>query len=635
MSKFLLLLFGLVVLTVKPAFAQIDRSAPLDTQLVQLGDLIFDDPQSASPFIDSLNALPSFLENKIYQHSLGNYYYFTGQYNEAYSAYNRALNLALADNDSSRLLSLNNNIGVILIELGRISEAIAYLREVLERRKPTADTGRILSSYGNLIEAYQVLDNPEQVIELIAEASQIKGDSLRYSEAYRRLHLLAYFNLYRLKNYREALKHLQRMKALNASSQDPRNEAEYHLGMGRIFAAFGDFKSAQEQFDRAINEFEAAAYPGGLSSSYREMGILLQELNPNLAKQYFLKALSIETAPDMRLGLYTNLYEIYKKGGQAALALDAMENRAVLKDSLQGLAVQKAVFDIESKYELKAKENEIRQLNDAAIITELRANQAEDKAQRLNQYLWTGALIALFLVLFFVGQSRNQRLKREQERLQSDLAEQHLQNEKQHLQIQLFRSQINPHFFFNTLNSIQSFVLNNEALQSSRYLGKFARLMRATLELNEFEFISLERELEILGDYLELEKLRFESKFDWNLSLPPDLKEHLIPTMILQPFVENAIVHGFRDLDRGGSLEIKVGEDETGILIEILDNGKGLSLLEPTEKKAKRSMALQLIEERLALLSTEQNRDFSYKLSNRFERDGLTGVLVQIRFPKM
>lgn len=635
MTRFLLLLFGLVVLTVKPAFAQVDRSAPLDTQLVQLGDLIFDDPQLATPYIDSLNAQPSFLKNKIYQHSLGAYYYLMGQYDSAFSACKRALVLAEADGDSSRIISLNNNIGVTLIELGRISDAISYLREVLERRKPTGDTGRILSGYGNLIEAYQVLNNPDQVIQLIEEASQIKGDSLHHAEAYRRLHLLAYFNLYRLEDYPKALAHLQRMKALNAVLDDQRNEAEYHLGMGRVLAAFGKVKEARTHLELAIQQFEAAAYPGGLTASYTELGNLLVASDPNLAKDYFLKALSIELAPDMKLNIYSSLYTIYKSEGRSDLALDAMENMAVLKDSLQGLEVQKAVFDIESKYELREKENEIRQLNDAAIITELRADQAEDKAQRLNQYLWTGVLIALFLVLYFVGQWRNLRLKQERERLQSILAEQQLQNEKQHLQIQLFRSQINPHFFFNTLNSIQSFVLDNEALQSSRYLGKFARLMRATLELNEFEFISLERELGILGDYLDLEKLRFEAKFEWTLKMDPDLKEFQIPTMILQPFVENAIVHGFRDIDKGGLLEIKVVEEEPGILIQILDNGRGLSKEDKPEKKGKRSMALQLIDERLSLLASEQNQHFSYTIENRNEKDGHSGTLVQVRIPKM
>ncbi|CAN0572213.1 unnamed protein product, partial [Laminaria digitata] len=109
-------------------------------------------------------------DHKVYQHTLGNHYYFKGLIDSAYVAYLRALKLAEADGDSVRILSLNNNIGVSLMELGQVSGAIDYLTETLDRRKRLADTNRILSGYRNLIEAYQILGIQERVGELLNES---------------------------------------------------------------------------------------------------------------------------------------------------------------------------------------------------------------------------------------------------------------------------------------------------------------------------------------------------------------------------------------------------------------------------------------------------------------------------------
>jgi LytS/YehU family sensor histidine kinase len=224
-------------------------------------------------------------------------------------------------------------------------------------------------------------------------------------------------------------------------------------------------------------------------------------------------------------------------------------------------------------------------------------------------------------------------LKREQEALKQELKNRALANEKQELKIQLFRSQINPHFFFNTLYSIQSYVLNNEPMQSSRYLGKFARLMRAVLELNENASISLEKELALLRDYLELEKLRFEDKFNYRLDYPEEIADFDIPTMILQPFVENAVVHGFTEISTGGQICLSVKEEEAYLLVEIEDNGKGYRKNNSTNKPGKRSMALELIGQRLKLLSQADGKNYRFEMHNLNDQAGKQGTRVRLYLP--
>lgn len=601
----------------------------IDSLLSNLDDLIFEDPSLAKPIIDSLNREGSFNQNKEYQHSLGNYYYLSGQYDSAFQAYSNALVLAVADGDSSRILSLNNNIGVSLIEMGRISESIAYLKETLEQRKALGDTLRILSGYGNLIEAYQVLEASDKIADLLTESFEYKVDSANYASGLRRLHLLAYFHFYKQEDYTKALFHLEGMKRLNTYLDDDRSEAEYHLGKGRVLAALGKSDSALKHLKTAVSQFEVANYSGGLTAAFLEMAQFLENRDAKSALAYYQDALSTVSAPDIEMSIYAGLFKLYKKEGLYEDALEAQERMSILKDSLHGVEVQKAVFEIESKYQLREKESEIRRLNDEAIITELKAQQAETRAKRLTYYLTAGLVVLIITVLLFVLQMRNQALKRIQENLKRDLNEQALRIDKQQLQIQLFRSQINPHFFFNTLNSIQTYVLDNKALDSSRYLGKFARLMRATLELNEKEFISLDQETSILSDYLSLEKLRFEDKFDWKIDLPSSIREYQIPSMILQPFVENAIVHGLRDFEEQGLLELRFSEKSESIKVEILDNGRGYYPNENQKKDGHSSMALGLIRKRLKLLSAERGERYDFTITNREEQSG-TQVVINI-----
>jgi tetratricopeptide (TPR) repeat protein len=603
----------------------------LDSLLNNLDDLIFTDPSLAKSIIDSLNQGGELAEHKEYQHSLGNYYYLSGHFDSAFTAYSNALVLAEADGDSSRVLSLNNNIGVSLIEMGRISESIAYLKETLEQRKALGDTQRVLSGYGNLIEAYQVLEAKDKIAELLKESFEYKVDSISYAEGLRRLHLLAYFHFYKQEDYSKALLHLEGMRRLNTYLDDLRSLGEYHLGKGRVLAALGENNKASYHLKQAIQRFEQTKYFGGLTAAFLEMAQFEEKRNPLLALKYYQDALKNVSAPDIEMSIYAGLFNLYKKEGQFKKAIEAQEKIAILKDSLQGVAVQKAVFEIESKYQLREKESEIRRLNDEAIIAQLKAEQAESKAKRLAYYLAAGLGVLVLTILLFSLQMRNQALKRLQLDLKRDLDEQTLKIEKQQLQIQLFRSQINPHFFFNTLNSIQSYVLENNPLESSRYLGKFARLMRATLELNQKEFISLEQEVTILQDYLSLEKLRFEDKFTWKLDLPPAMREFYIPSMILQPFVENAIVHGLRDINDNGLIELCFTESEESIQIEILDNGRGYYPSPIKNKEGQSSMALQLIKKRLELLSAESKGVYTFTIRNREHQ---SGTQVKLNIPK-
>lgn len=144
---------------------------------------------------------------------------------------------------------------------------------------------------------------------------------------------------------------------------------------------------------------------------------------------------------------------------------------------------------------------------------------------------------------------------------------------------QALSKQMDPHFVFNTLNSIQSYIINNDRLMSSQYLAKFAKLMRQILNNSQQQAIPLSDELSAIRIYLELESLRFQQKFNYDINIDPDIQPELcyIPAFLIQPFVENAIWHGIMGIDRVGYLKIDLimnpGEEYITCMIE--DNGKG------------------------------------------------------------
>ena len=152
-----------------------------------------------------------------------------------------------------------------------------------------------------------------------------------------------------------------------------------------------------------------------------------------------------------------------------------------------------------------------------------------------------------------------------------------LKQQSTELEMQALRAQMNPHFIFNSLNSINRFILRNDRLQASEYLTKFSKLVRMILQNSQSSLIPLESELESLGLYLEMEALRFNYHFDYKISVPKDLDIEVlkVPPLILQPYVENAIWHGLMHKEEKGQLNIDVSQEEDHLYFKVTDNGIG------------------------------------------------------------
>lgn len=207
------------------------------------------------------------------------------------------------------------------------------------------------------------------------------------------------------------------------------------------------------------------------------------------------------------------------------------------------------------------------------------------------------------------------------------------------LEQKALRSQMNPHFIFNALNSIQSFIVDGDKKSSVVYLAKFSRLIRSTLHLSNYSSISLTDELEMLTNYLELERLRFTGSFKYNLIVDPNLDQEktMLPPMLIQPILENAILHGISSVKEEGVITVHFKPIKSALLVSIRDNGIGINTSKKLKEKCGkeyRSVGLQITQKRLQLLSGIRNGN-KFRVKEYLGQHGeVLGTEVQMRIPQ-
>ncbi len=207
-------------------------------------------------------------------------------------------------------------------------------------------------------------------------------------------------------------------------------------------------------------------------------------------------------------------------------------------------------------------------------------------------------------------------------------------------ELKALRAQMNPHFVFNSLNSIQHFILTNKSADAGKYLNKFARLMRVILNNSEKSLITIREELEYLQLYLELEEMRFEGKFTWKLDISEDIDIDYfeIPAMLLQPYVENAILHGLMPKNGGGKLDIVMRLEKNTIICSVIDNGIGRERAKEMRQLSKRkdhqSLGMKITHDRLELINRLNNSQLSLTITDLYNTDeSPAGTRVDIFIP--
>lgn len=310
--------------------------------------------------------------------------------------------------------------------------------------------------------------------------------------------------------------------------------------------------------------------------------------------------------PYYQMGLYERIYAYNKDAGNLNKSLSGLERFKTLQDSLYNLEKNAAINDLMQKYNKSENEKEINELN--------RKNEIASLNVKILIVAILAAILIIVVIVFFYRQSV---LKNKFKALETEQ--------------RLNRARMDPHFFFNALSSIQTLSMdeeNNKRVPS--LISKFSKIMRQSLESTYDELSTIEEEISFLTNYLDIQKLRYNNKFDYEIKVDDKLEidELKVLGMLLQPFIENAIEHGFKNIDYKGELKISFFKEQNSLKVELSDNGVGFNT--DVQHKEYPSRATQIISDRLMLLNKRHKTKAGYKLSkNPIGK----GILVEVTLP--
>ena len=318
------------------------------------------------------------------------------------------------------------------------------------------------------------------------------------------------------------------------------------------------------------------------------------------------------------------LSEIYRDIGDFDKAAASYERYVKVVDELYIKKEQELSQATRFNKEIALKQNRITSLENERVLNESRYQLAFEnqelieKNNRVQQWI-IGSLIAIAILLLLTAY--NQKRNVTQQKYANNL-----------LALKSLRTQMNPHFIFNALNSVNSFIASNDERAANRYLSEFSQLMRSVLENSEEDFIPLSKEIDLLRLYVKLEHFRFKDKFDYEVNVDEKLvlDDFVIPPMLLQPYVENAVWHGLRYKEEKGRLVIEFNQrDRDTVIITITDDGIGRKRskdLKTENQKKQKSKGMGNIKKRIAILNEMYQDKVDVLVEDAFEDEVGTRV---------
>lgn len=318
------------------------------------------------------------------------------------------------------------------------------------------------------------------------------------------------------------------------------------------------------------------------------------------------------------------LSEVYSSSGEYNKALETYKEYTDLVETLYIKKEQEIIQAARFSKEIAEKQNRITSLESERQLSESKyqLTSERNKRQQLIIYSLIGGLLLLLITAYFMYKYIKQQ------RLANNL-----------LALKSLRSQMNPHFIFNALNSVNSFIASNDERTANRYLSDFSQLMRSVLENSEADFIPLEKEIALLELYTKLEHFRFQDKFDYEISVSSEVvvSDFQIPPMLLQPYIENAVWHGLRYKITKGILTIAIAKkSDTEITITISDNGIGRErsrALKTDNQKKHSSQGMSNIKKRVTILNEMYQDKVDVTISD-FQDSEDTGTQVLVTLKK-
>lgn len=323
--------------------------------------------------------------------------------------------------------------------------------------------------------------------------------------------------------------------------------------------------------------------------------------------------------PKEQAKAFLSLANIYEKNGRTDKALHAFRRYS---ESVKKTEEQ-AQTKLAERADLIRKQREIEEVGKDVALGQSAETLAEATVFRQQLIIYGLLLIILIIIITSYFIYKNAQA--------SKVA-------NQMLALKSLRSQMNPHFIFNALNSVNQFVAMNDERTTNKFLSDFSRLMRLVMENSQEDFIPLHKEQEIISLYLKLEHYRFRDKFDYTISIDENVNAETveIPPMLIQPYIENAVWHGLRYKENKGHLQLTMRKVSDGLQVEITDNGIGRkksAQLKTENQKKQNSTGLKNIEQRLSIINKVYRSGYTVTIQD-LNQDDQTGTRVVINVPE-
>ena len=683
MKNYLLFIFLILLIS---NFSNGNTIEELETEISQATQISMDNPDSAMNIFNNIEqevlktGEPRIIAE--YYRRKANCYYYKSDFITAEEIYLKALEIRKSietenkdSTNQSEIANLIYNLAIVTQYQGKYFEAIEYTKQLekiyLDLKdyrnlafrcyNYTAKMYYFLGDYEKaLIYSYKETDIGKKIqdtislsysidfqavlmqgLDLYDEALKLQLESMKLREQIGDSLLISYsFNnigstYIMLKDYQKAKEYFEKSMAIKLN-YDSAGLAQTYNNLGIVYQNLSLFDESEACYRKSYEVCSQKSDSYGLAkASINLANILNFKKDFKLAESYYTRAfeISLENGyKDLIIDVTNSAQEFYFNQKQFDKAYEMLLLNTIYKDSVKNDDVIKKITRLEAEHEFNQKQVEDSIVRHQEKIKEQALYNQEIRRKEL--LLWVFGIAFFFIIaIIFVAFKTYQLRKQNQENI---LKQKALEIEKN-----LLRSQMNPHFIFNAMNSIQNFISENDSYSAIRYLSKFAKLIRLILENSLHQTILLCDEILSLQLYLELEQVRFNNRFDFSIDLDKDIDEETIqvPPMLIQPFVENAIIHGIMPLEHKGLIKISIREkqDNSCLVCEIIDNGIGReksAKLKQKQGKTHKSVGMQLTRERLASLNSETEPKMSFNIADVLdEQNKVTGTKVIIQIP--
>jgi hypothetical protein len=509
----------------------------------------------------------------------------------------------------------NINLGILLSSAGNFEastkayfKAIDLAKECDARRIEAVSLNDIGENFASLKDFNKCRKYAMQAIEINMELKAWRGVAINYE-------LLQRCDLGQ-NRYEDAKMNLDKGMPYALDAKENYILSQFYLGYGKLHAIYDRDDSANYYFNKAI-------------TTARQTGDLRNEFWVYLAESKYLKHISgsdkiAMLSKAMKLADQTHFAEGRAKDAEQLSALyDELNNKdsslffyrmyRSVSDSLFSENNQRNMIVNESEWTVKKKELENTNLKQLTT-----AQEQEIAFKNILLFLaGVGFLMTLFVAFLLYKSFQSKKIKNESQYKQK-IAE---------TEMQALQAQMNPHFFFNSLNSIENFIMQNEKKLASDYLNKFARFVRSILDSSNNDLIEINKDIESLQLYIDLERLRFNNKFNYCCKVDPQLLhgEYHVPALLVQPFLENAINHGIGPSDRSDlkiCLQVRLNNNMIHYIIE--DNGIGRDqsrVYNQLNKPFHKSVGMKLTQDRINIFNQATGTSDNVKIIDLFDDD--------------